>query len=116
MDLHLQLALTAPCTDLGNAERFKARYAQVLRYDRVWFVLEGDEWRRDQGRERVLKAAHQCVLAIAAEAEAVRSGGRDYTIDGGGRRSDELQAWALKSASAGRIEAMLNVAKAYLCN
>jgi putative DNA primase/helicase len=63
--LHRRLA-TFPLTDLGNAERFTARFAKSLRFCPAlgWIEWSGTHWRRKGADEAVKRAEHTTVRAI----------------------------------------------------
>jgi hypothetical protein len=119
VDIDLQLALSAPATDLGNAERLATRFAGRLlwRPHRGWFYLNGTIWSKDQSRQAILRAAHSCVQAITREADALDAAGKDVDLLEDGhtnRRSETLRNWSLRSANYQRIEAMIAAARPYL--
>lgn len=93
-----------PCTDLGNAERLARRHGRDLHWCedwKAWFVWCGTHWQRDN-TQAVTALAKETVRAIAEEAR-------------GEPDSDQykrLMRHALGSESAGRVEAMVRLARA----
>jgi putative DNA primase/helicase len=120
--LNLRLAREAPCTDLGNAERFRDRNRGRFIYTAEfgwWFWLDGQGWSREGVDHKVKIAEHEVVRAIANEAMALRGTKHDTVIDCGraGKRicrSDELLAWGLASQAASKMEAIARCAAPYL--
>lgn len=98
-----------PLTDLGNAERFKARHEDDLRYcpDIGWLYWDGRRWARDGAEEVVKRAEHMTVRAIQDEAKALRESGQDAVfVDAKGKEtllSDKIVAWGRNSEAASRM-------------
>lgn len=96
--------LPTPCTDLGNAERLARRHGADLRWCedwKAWFVWCGTHWQRDN-TQSVTALAKDTVRAIPDEAR-------------GQPDSDQwkrLMKHAIVSEGAGRIEAMVKLARA----
>ena len=93
-----------PCTDLGNAQRFVEMFGSKLRYcpqTKNFFILHQGQWVKDSG-EMVFNLAYQVPPRIEDEAKA-----EHLTSD----QVIELQKHAKKSASKGRIKAMIDLAK-----
>ena len=96
--------LPTPCTDLGNAERLARRHGEDLRWCedwKAWFVWCGTHWQRDN-TQSVTAMAKDTVRAIPDEAR-------------GNPDSDQwkrLMRHAVMSEGAGRIEAMVKLARA----
>jgi putative DNA primase/helicase len=90
-------------TDLGNAERFTAQHGDRVRHVSqwsAWFVWDGKRWARDADRE-VWRLATSTVRSIYREAA---NAGTDDD-----RKA--LAAHAAQSESAGRMTAMLDLAR-----
>jgi len=88
-------------TDLGNAERLKDHAGADLRFVWVWdswMVWDGRRWKRDRGGE-IMRRARDTVRALAAMAEA---------LDDEKQRAG-LVKHALKTESAGRLQAMVKL-------
>lgn len=91
-------------SDMGNAERFIAQHGDSVLYcpeSDFWFVYCGNRWALDNGTE-VNRIAQATVRSIASEA------GRKGLSTA---EKDAIRCHALRSASKGRIAAMLEVAK-----
>jgi putative DNA primase/helicase len=104
LDFHrrAQLLVGAPCTDLGNGERFASRHGDRARYlpgDKSWYVWDGMKWKRDEHLQ-VKRFAKDTIRAMKDQALKITN-------------KDE-QTRILKhvhaSESSGRIEAMLHCA------
>jgi P4 family phage/plasmid primase-like protien len=92
-----------PLTDIGNAERLVQRYGDLIRYCfelKSWFVYQGTRWYRCPGGE-IRWMAQATVKAIYAEARA---------IDDDEKRK-KTGAWAHRSESAPKINAMIELAR-----
>lgn len=90
-------------TDVGNADRFVARWGKEVRWCgplRRWFVWDGRRWAEDRA-ERVTDCAKLVARMLYSEAG-------DET-DPARRR--ELDAWARSSEHVARITAMTKLAK-----
>ncbi|MDO9016662.1 MAG: phage/plasmid primase, P4 family [Deltaproteobacteria bacterium] len=92
------------CTDVGNAERLAARHGADIRWCETWghwLAWDGKHWKRDDSGE-VTRRAVDAVRMIGAEASRCT------------REDDRkrLLAHAIKSESAGKITAMLQLLKA----
>ena len=93
-------------TDLGNAKRLVKLFRKVLRYVpefRKWICWNGQCWVLDHDGE-VQRFAKETVELIFAEAKTVDDAGNTDL-------SKKLREHALKSQSAGRLSAMVKVAK-----
>jgi putative DNA primase/helicase len=93
-----------PFTDVGNAERVARRHGQDLRWCDAWgswLAWTGARWERDQ-RGEVTRRVIDTIRQLGAEAAETRDEGR--------RRA--LLAHALKSESAGKIEAAAKLLRA----
>lgn len=93
----------ARLTDLGNATVFAQRDGGHVRYDHKrqrWLLFRGHRWRTDVDGE-VTRLAIETVKARARAALDIRD------------RTDQTLAvkWALQSQNAGRLHAMLAIAK-----
>lgn len=71
-DLNRRLAWL-PQTDLGNVERFVARYGHVLKWCMAtgWHFWDGKRWSSKGADTYVLRAEHATVRAIQDEAKAI---------------------------------------------
>jgi putative DNA primase/helicase len=96
--------LTAPLTDLGNAERFARINASSVRYVAIWkswFVWDGQRWRRDD----------TCEVERRAK-EAVRSIWQESANGADKEERSQIAKWAERSESIGRVKAMVDLARA----
>jgi putative DNA primase/helicase len=89
-------------TDLGNAKRLVKKHGDKLRYVKQWgwVIYDGKRWRLDE-----FGAAERCAKDIP---------GTIYTETGLLELKEDRElagAWAAKSESAARIEAMLRLAQ-----
>lgn len=91
------------CTDLGNADRFVARFGHQFRYTPGigWLVWDGRRWSPDD--EKARQAAITTIRSIFDEARQAKS------IE----MAKRLSAWAITSRSAGRAEALLTLARVH---
>lgn len=78
-----RLCATLPQTDLGNAERFRARFGHLFRFcpDIGWLKWDGRRWalltqEKDELPGEVMQAIYVTVRAIGNEAAAVAESGR----------------------------------------
>jgi putative DNA primase/helicase len=62
-----------PQTDLGNVERFVARFGDRLKWCQGlgWLYFDGKRWSRDGAEGYVLRAEHETVRMVQEEAKAV---------------------------------------------
>ena len=62
-----------PQTDLGNVERFVARFGDRLKWCQGlgWLYYDGKRWSRDGAEGYVLRAEHETVRMIQEEAKAI---------------------------------------------
>ena len=96
-------SVEAHLTDLGNAQRFAIQHAGRVRFChpwKSWLVWTGQRWERDQAGAAV-RLAKETVQEIYGSASRIR--------DEDARKS--LVSHALRSESAGKIQAMLDLAK-----
>jgi putative DNA primase/helicase len=96
-------AQIAPCTDLGNGERFAARNRSFVRYCdpwKVWLVWDGGRWLNDE-RCEIADLAKETIRAIHDEARA----SADDKV------REHLAEWAWKSERAERRRAMIECAR-----
>ncbi len=90
-------------TDLGNGERFAARYGGQVRYVAAWdkwLLWDGRRWREDATAE-VMRLAKFTAKSIHAEAAIAE----DEDVQ------KKITKWAFDSQSRSRLEAMLALAK-----
>lgn len=111
-------------SDLGNAERLKARTQGLLHYvptgeeSGYWIGYDGKRWTRKDGRRRAELAAHDVARAIRDEVKALRQQIEDGRLPKGmGRdlaekRLVELHGWAIKSGNSAQARGMLSRAAA----
>jgi putative DNA primase/helicase len=93
-----------PLTDLGNAERFVEQHRRAILYNvtaKVWLIYKNGHWQSDLGPE-INRLAHDTVRRITSETA------RD---DLDAKMKEEIIKHSKKSASKGRIKAMLDLAK-----
>jgi putative DNA primase/helicase len=110
-----------PLTDLGNAERFHARYKDLLLFCTAlgWLAWDGRRWSLEGAEELVKIAEHDTVRAIQKEAAAVRDSGRkdvpdaarsarDYLFDEkkGLLYSDKIASWGRSSEAVNKLGAL----------
>lgn len=99
-----KVMLGAPCTDLGNGERFASRHGMRARYltgDKAWYLWDGVKWHRDHTLG-VRRFAKDTIRALKDDALALSN-------------ADErlrLVKHVHASESSGRLEAMLTCASA----
>jgi putative DNA primase/helicase len=108
-----------PLTDLGNAERFVARFGDRFRWCHVlgWLCWDGRRWSTDLAEGAVNKAVHDTVRAIRAEADAIVGTPDDYeVVTRGGKtlRSSQVAAWCLTSQGARHFNSIAKTAASYL--
>ncbi len=120
-----------PLTDMGNAERFIARFGDDFRYTTAkgWMGWDGRRWRvLDQENDitpaDVMAAVFKTVRAIQDEARAVRDsghredGGQNFTtFNGRGKplwHSTALEDHGRSSESAARLSCIATLAKRWL--
>jgi putative DNA primase/helicase len=124
--LHRKLCMR-PFTDLGNAERFAARYGNRVRYvDKMgWMAYDGRRFILDGADALIGGWVHETVRAMRAEARVMRdSGRRDQGQDGAlddlvetkrdGTEvllSDKLVSWAKASESSNRLSCIAGIAR-----
>jgi putative DNA primase/helicase len=89
-----------PLTDLGNAERWRARYGDDFRFcaEMGWFAWDGRRWRllseeKDRAPAEVLLSVFRTVRGIRNEAALVAASGwpSEHLTD---KQEQELRAWA----------------------
>lgn len=90
-------------TDVGNAQRLVAAHGADLRYVprwKTWLIWDGKRWKRDETGE-VERRAKQVVRGMLHEAAKMEDG----------EKRAQLASWGLKSEAAGRIKAMVDLAR-----
>jgi putative DNA primase/helicase len=92
-----------PLTDLGNAERFVARYQHRLRWcaDIGWLYFDDKRWARAGALEYVQRCEHDTVRGLQDEAKALADSDQDFYVPG--PRKDEMVLYSTKVAAWGRI-------------
>lgn len=127
-----------PHTDLGNLERFLARFGEDFLYVEAWGWLawEGSRWSRDMANALLGHAVQRTMRAIQAEAKFVRDSGwkrgeaplalvgrerddgLDYVAKYRGKEpvafSTTIAAWGRTSEGAGHINCIAKLAEARL--
>jgi len=122
-DRNMRLAFF-PLTDLGNAERFRERWKNKLKYNTAlgWLVWDGKRWSSKGADELVMIAEHETVRAIQQEADAVRDSGRkdvddaergarDYVFQVKSDKSivlysDKVASWGRSSEAVNKLGAL----------
>ena len=92
-----------PPTDLGNTERLIDRFGDQIRYSKTigeWLHYDGRYWKIDTAHH-IVKLAKQVVRDIYREAAEANSK----------EERRERAAWARRSESSARIEAMISLAR-----
>lgn len=117
--LNMRLAFF-PLTDLGNAERFRERYKDKLKWCKAlgWLAWDGKRWSRENADSIVKIGEHDTVRAIQREAEAVREsgikdedeGGRDFVFEVVKEEdvmfSDKIAKWGRASEAVNKLGAL----------
>ncbi|MEQ9110372.1 MAG: phage/plasmid primase, P4 family [Rhodospirillaceae bacterium] len=122
LDLHLS---TIPHNDVGNAERFVARYGDITKYckDIGWIAWTGKDWSDKAGKSFVTIKCEETAKAIKGEAKAMTAAGprRDSGTKQPLETEEELRKrvrkhrdWAVASGQSNRIRAMRELAQAHL--
>lgn len=117
-ELNRQLA-SLPQTDLGNVERFVARYVDKLIWCKAvgWLFWDGKRWSRRGAEAYVLRAEHATVRAIQDEAAAIESAAAgDLTKRERAELedvADRLRAWG-RSSEALRKMTLASRARAHM--
>ncbi len=91
------------CTDSGNSQRFVAQWKDRVRWCAPlnrWLVWDGSRWAEDK-TERLMDMAKRTARSIYVEAGATQDDAR----------RSELGRWARLSEQAGRLQAMVKLAK-----
>ncbi len=95
-------------TDLGNAQRLAARYANVVRYVRAtdtWHIWDDTRWAPDD-TGRIDRLARDTVRAMQREAAGMAA----ETDEQEAVKTDAAK-WAVASESASRLAAMIQLAR-----
>jgi putative DNA primase/helicase len=82
------------CTDLGNAERFVARYEGKVRYCHarsMWLIWSHRRWEWDTSG-RISRLAHVVVMALYREAAANKDTDQRYQLTSHARNSEKASA------------------------
>ncbi len=93
-------------TDIGNSERLVNLFGEDMRYCQTWkkwIVWDGKRWQIDDSNVAKIKGIETSKTIFNEAAEATSK-----------EKIREIGSWALISASRGKIEAMLDLAKGYL--
>ncbi len=116
-DLNLSLA-EKDLNDIGNAERFQARFGHRVLFVRNvgWHHYDGKRWVRDGADGIVRQYAHQVAISILEEVSAaLKKGPREGQSEAA--HSDWLDVlfkWAKTSGNRDKITSMLTEAAPYL--
>jgi len=90
-------------TDVGNGDRYRDQHLPRARHCfelRSWYVWDGARWKQDAGGGRADGLAKEIPPLIYEEALAANGG-----------QQAALERWAVGSQSAGRIRAMVDLAR-----
>lgn len=117
-DIDLRLS-KFPLTDLGNAERFHARYGGRLLwcFELGWAVWDGRRWSFDDAEAKVLQAVQLTVRAIQEEARALENSEDDEIVTEATRtkdavwRHDKVRDWGRASENRPRLNAVAEQAR-----
>lgn len=110
-----RICATLPQTDLGNAERFRARFGDMFRFcpDVGWLKWDRRRWalltsEKDELPGEVMQAVYLTVRAIGNEAAFVRKSGRlDHAIAGSPEASTAMD-FQVKPATNSREEVLFS--------
>jgi putative DNA primase/helicase len=94
-------------TDLGNAQRLVARYADVIRYVHAtnrWHIWNGAAWAPDETGQ-IERFARETVKAMQRQADAL-----PYTEEDDSVKVKAVK-WAIASESAAKLAAMVQLAR-----
>lgn len=109
------------CSDLGNAQRLIARFADSLMYvpELGWLVWNGRHYELNEALAR--RAAHRVAAGLAdeieamrAEAERLKRAGHEPRAKAAMERAVKLLSWREQTGNAGHTSAMLSQAAAYV--
>lgn len=94
--------------DIGNADRFRARYGRNFIWvrERGWAVWADTHWSFALGEAALQLAAESTARKIFDEADAIASDDDDA--------AKRLRRWAIESGSRPRLAAMIEVARPHL--
>lgn len=109
-------------TDLGNAERFKQRFADCLIWvtGRGWLHYDRGSWTEDGANALALRGAQIVARSIQQEADYLRTSEHDEVVDVKARgtkhekevrRSDLVSDWGRQSEDSRRLIAMVKQAE-----
>jgi len=124
-DVNLRLAFL-PHTDLGNSERFLARYSGEFLWSSAmgWLYWDGRRYCREGAFGKLKDAAKECVRLIQDEANALAAASdQDVVVrvvnaekknEQVVRASNQLAAWGRASESSGRINAIIDLVQSDL--
>ncbi|SMD10160.1 putative DNA primase/helicase [Fulvimarina manganoxydans] len=112
----VQLALK-PLTDLGNVERFVARYGETFRWclELGWLAWDGRRWVIEDAETRAMLAIYDTVRAIQTEGFALAASPEDFEVQPATRGkeavflSEKVKQWGRSSESKGHIEALVKL-------
>jgi putative DNA primase/helicase len=116
-DLDVRLALR-PQTDLGNVERFIARFGDAFRWcqELGWLAWDGTRWQVENAETAAILAVYETVRAIQGEAQALEQSDQDVVVIEATKTkpdvwlSQKVAQWGRSSESKQRIEAMVALA------
>jgi putative DNA primase/helicase len=114
-DLNRRLAFFK-LTDVGNVERFLARYGEAFRWCPAlgWLTWTGKVWSSVGAEGLGIIATHKTVRAIEDEARAIEGTQDDFEVAKGKMRSEQVTAWGAKSEGARHFGCILKNSAGYL--
>jgi putative DNA primase/helicase len=103
-------------TDVGNVERFLARYCEAFRWCPAigWLAWTGKVWSSVGAEGLGVIATHKTVRAIVNEAAAIEGTEDDFEVAKGKMRSEQVAAWGVTSEGARHFGCILKNAAGYL--
>jgi putative DNA primase/helicase len=103
-------------TDVGNVERFLARYGEAFRWCPAigWLTWTGKVWSSVGAEGLGIIATHKTVRAIEDEAASIAGTEDDFEVAKGKMRSDQVAAWGVTSEGARHFSCILKNAAGYL--
>jgi putative DNA primase/helicase len=116
--LDRQLAAFAR-TDVGNVERYRARYGDVFKFCPAvgWLQWDGKRWSTVGAEAATERAAHATVREIQQEAQAIKGTDADYEVEtrqGTKRCSELLASWGMTSEGSRHFGCLTKNARQHL--